>query len=170
MAEAPAGPLPGVGEHGLELRKEALTMSLYVAICLLASLIVIPESTAGHTNLIGLTWGITVGLALAHWFAFRVSARMAGGGTVRATDIELIGAQLLGAASVAVLVSVGVLLLPDSVELEGAEFLLSALISLVGFAVARGAGASLFRAVVYALFVLASAVTIALLKNLLAGH
>ena len=86
------------------------------------------------------------------------------------TDIELIGAQLLGAASVAVLVSVGVLLLPDSVELESAEFLLSALISLVGFAVARGAGASLFRAVVYALFVLASAVPIALLKNLLAGH
>lgn len=72
--------------------------------------------------------------------------------------------------SVAALVSVGVLLLPDSVELEGAEFLLAALISLVGFAVARGAGASLVWAVVYAVFVLASAVTIALLKNLLAGH
>ena len=143
MADAPAGPLTGVGEHRVELRKEALTMALYVAICLLASLIVIPESTAEHSNLIGLTWGITVGLALAHWFAFRVSARMAGGGTVRATDIEIIGAQLLGAASVAVVVSVGVLLLPDSVELEGAEFLLAALISLAGFAVARGAGASL---------------------------
>jgi len=143
MADAPAGPLSGVGEHRLELRKEALTMALYVAICLLASLIVIPESTAEHSNLIGLTWGITVGLALAHWFAFRVSARMAGGGTVRATDIEIIGAQLLGAASVAVVVSVGVLLLPDSVELDGAEFLLAALISLAGFAVARGAGASL---------------------------
>ena len=64
----------------------------------------------------------------------------------------------------------GVLLLPDSVELEGAEFLLAALISLAGFAVARGAGASLFQALVYALFVLASAVTIALLKNVLAGH
>jgi len=75
MADAPAGPLTGVGEHRVELRKEALTMALYVAICLLASLIVIPESTAEHSNLIGLTWGITVGLALAHWFAFRVSAR-----------------------------------------------------------------------------------------------
>ncbi len=170
MADAPAGPWSGVGEHRLELRKEALTMALYVAICLLASLIVIPESTAEHSNLIGLTWGITVGLALALWFAFRVSARMAGGGTVRATDIEIIGAQLLGAAIVAVAVSVEVLLLPDSVELEGAEFLLAALISLAGFAVARGAGASLFRALIYALFVLASAVTIALLKNLLAGH
>ena len=46
MADAPAGPSTGVGEHRLELRKEALTMALYVAICLLASLTVIPESTA----------------------------------------------------------------------------------------------------------------------------
>jgi hypothetical protein len=82
----------------------------------------------------------------------------------------MIGAQLLGVASVALLVSVGVLLLPDSVELEGAEYLLAALISLIGFAVARGAGVSLLRAVAYALFVLACAVTIAILKNLLAGH
>ena len=72
--------------------------------------------------------------------------------------------------SVAVVVSVGVLLLSDSVELEGAVYLLAALISLIGFGVARGAGASLTRAVVYALFVLAGAITIAVLKNLLAGH
>jgi hypothetical protein len=48
--------------------------------------------------------------------------------------------------------------------------LLGALISLIGFAVARGAGASLLRAVVYSLFVLVCAVIIAVLKNLLAGH
>jgi hypothetical protein len=71
---------------------------------------------------------------------------------------------------VALLVSVGVLLLPDSVELEGAEFLLASLISLIGFAVARGAGASLLRAVVYSLAVLVCAVIIAVPKNLLAGH
>ena len=170
MADGPAAPLSGVSEHRLELRKEALTMALYVAICLMASLIVIPESAEAHTTVMGLIWGVTLGLALAHWFAFRVSARMVGAGTVRSSDVELAGAQLLGAAGVAVVVSVGVLLLPDSVELEGAEFLLAALISLIGFAVARGAGASLLRAVVYSLFVLVCAVTIAVLKNLLAGH
>jgi hypothetical protein len=89
---------------------------------------------------------------------------MVGAGTVRSSDIELIFAQLLGAASVAGSVSLGVLLLPDSAELEGAEYLLAALISLIGFAVARGAGAPLLRAVIYALFVLAAAVTIAVLK------
>ncbi|TCM48950.1 hypothetical protein EV648_103218 [Kribbella sp. VKM Ac-2568] len=30
MADGPAGRLSDVGEHGLELRKEALTMALYV--------------------------------------------------------------------------------------------------------------------------------------------
>ena len=170
MADEPAAPLQGADEQRLEFRKEALTMALYVAICLMASFIVIPESAAEHTHVIGLIWGITLGLALAHWFAFRVSARMVGAGTIRSTDIELIGAQLLGAGGVAVLVSVGVLLLPDSREVEGAEYLLAALISLIGFRVARGAGASRLRAVVYALFVLLGAVSIAVLKNLLAGH
>ena len=93
---------------------------------------------------------------------------MVGAGTVRSSDIELALAQMLGAAGVALVASVGVLVLPDSMELEGAEFLLAVLISLIGFAVARGAGASLLRAVVYALFMLAGAVAIAVLKNLLA--
>ncbi len=114
--------------------------------------------------------GVTLGLALAHWFAFRVSARMVGAGTIRSSDVELAGAQLAGAAGVAVIVSLGVLLLPDSTELEGAEFLLAALISLIGFAVARGAGASLLRAMVYSLFILVCAAIVAALKNLLAGH
>lgn len=170
MADGPAGRLSDVGEHGLELRKEALTMALYVAICLMASLIAIPESAVEHTNVLGLVWGVTLGLAIAHWFAFRVSARMVGAGEIRSSDVELAGAQLVGAAGVALVVSVGVLLLPDSAEFEGAEFLLAALISLIGFGVARGAGASLFRAVVYSLAVLVCAVIVAALKNLLAGH
>jgi hypothetical protein len=170
MADGSAAPLSGVSEHRWELRKEALTMALYVAICLMASLIVIPESAVGQTQVVGIIWGVTLGLALAHWFAFRVSARMVGAGTVRSSDVELIFAQLFGAGGVALLVSFGVLLLPDSVELQGAEYPLAALISLIGFGVARGAGATLLRAVVYALFVLAAAVTIAVLKNLLAGH
>ena len=154
----------------MEVRKEALTMALYVAICLMASLIAIPESAEAHTNVFGLIWGITLGLAIVHWFAFRVSARMVGAGKIRSSDVELAGAQLLGAAGVALVVSVGVFLVPDSVEFACAEFLLAALVSLDGFAVARGAGASLLRAVVYALAVLVCAVAIAVLKNELAGH
>jgi hypothetical protein len=60
------------------------------------------------------------------------------------------------AAGVASVVSVGVLLLPESVDVEGAEFLLAALISLIGFAAARGAGASVLGALVYSFAVPAS--------------
>lgn len=170
MAGGLSAHVSDVDEHGWELRKEALTMALYVAICLMAAFIAIPESAIEHTNELGLTWGVTIGLALAHWFAFRVSARMVGAGTVRSSDVGLAGAQLLGAAGVAVVVSVGVLLLPDSAEFEGAEYLLAAMISLIGYAVARNAGAPRMRAVVYALVVLVAAVAIAVVKNLLAGH
>ena len=50
MADGPAASLSDVGEDRLEVRKEALTMALYVAICLMASLIVIPESAEADTT------------------------------------------------------------------------------------------------------------------------
>jgi len=47
---------------------------------------------------------------------------------------------------------------------------LAAFIAVVGFAVARGGGATRARAMVYALSVLVIAVAIALVKNGLASH
>jgi hypothetical protein len=84
--------------------------------------------------------------------------------------VELAGAQLAGAAGVALLASIPVVLFPASVELELVELLLAAFIAVVGFAVARGGGATRARAMVYALSVLVIAVAIALVKNGLAGH
>ena len=144
-------------------------MALYVAICLLAAFAALPETDA-HARVIGIIWGVTVGLALTHWFAFRVSARMVGAGSLRPHDAESAGAQLAGAAGVALLASIPVVLFPASVELELVEFLLAAFIAVVGFAVARGGGATRARAMVYAVLVLVIAVAIALVKNGLAGH
>ena len=86
-------------------------MALYVAICLLAALTALPESAA-HTKITPLIWGVTVGLAVVHWFAFRVSARLVASGRLRPHDVELAGAQLVGAVGVALLASVPVVLLP----------------------------------------------------------
>lgn len=49
MTDETAAPTD-TGEHRLELRKEALTMALYVAICLMASLIAIPAGVETSTN------------------------------------------------------------------------------------------------------------------------
>jgi hypothetical protein len=57
---------------------------------------------------------------------------MVGAGRVRPHDVESAGAQLAGAAGVALLASVPVLLFPTSVELELVELLLAAFIALVG--------------------------------------
>lgn len=156
-------------EQVVELRKEACTMALYVAICLLAAFVAVPE-TGTHPHAIGIIWGVTVGLAVAHWFAFRVSARLVGAGRVRPHDVKSAGAQLAGAVTVALLASLPVIFFPEPVELDLVELLLAAFVAVVGFTVARGGGATRARALVYALSVLVVAVAIAELKNALAGH
>ena len=65
-----------------------------------------------------LIWGTTLGLAIAHWFAFQVSARMVAGGAVRSHDVWVVIAQLLGAVAVGVLASIPILVFPASVELD----------------------------------------------------
>jgi hypothetical protein len=154
--------------HRLELRKEAYTTALYVAICLLAGLIALGDDADGHV--VRVIWGVTIGLALAHWFAFRVSARLVAAGEVRREDAESAAAQLAGAAVVALLASAPALVAPTSAHLEAAEFVLAAFLGLVGFAVARASGASHGRALLYAVSVLIAAVTIAVVKLVLGGH
>jgi hypothetical protein len=169
MTDATAEDASGRHERALELRREASTMALYVAICLLAALTALPESAA-HAKVTPLIWGVTVGLAVAHWFAFRVSARLVASGRLSSRDVSLAGAQLVGAVGVALLASAPVVLLPVAAELEGVALLLAAFIALVGYAVARGGGATRARALLYAVSVLVIAVLIAELKNRLAGH
>ena len=94
-------------------------MALYVAICLLAALSAVSEHAASdQLDAFKIVWGTTVGLAVAHWFAFRVSARLVASGTIRRHDAEAVGAQLAGAAAVALLATIPVLFLPRSVEFD----------------------------------------------------
>jgi hypothetical protein len=157
-------------EHLTELRKEGYTTALYVAICLLAALIALPETGDARAHVIRIIWGVTIGLAVAHWFAFRVSARLVGAGAISARDVGSAATQLAAAAAVALLASIPVFLFAESAELAAVELLLAAFIGLVGFAVARGAGATRTRALFYAVSVLVIALVIAGLKNGLAGH
>ena len=70
MTDAAAGEVPGRHEQRVELRKEAFTMALYVAICLLAALTALPASEAAHAKVIPIIWGVWTtlesGLALVH--------------------------------------------------------------------------------------------------------
>lgn len=151
--------------------KEATVMALYVAVCLLAALTAIAENANdGHVRALGVIWGTTVGLALAHAFAFRLSARLVSKGRLRREDAELVVAQLAGAALVAIVATVPVLVFPPTAELDVARLALALFIGLVAFTIARQAGASRGRSLSYTAIVLVLAVAIAVVKNVLSGH
>ena len=63
------------------LFREAAVMGLYVAIVLLAAVVALPDHGGSgrvleddHPPLLEIIWGSAIGLALAHWFAFRLTA------------------------------------------------------------------------------------------------
>ncbi|WGL52446.1 hypothetical protein P5P86_01145 [Nocardioides sp. BP30] len=156
-------------DETLDLRRETFTMALYVAICLLAAMLAVPEDSE-HAHALGIVWGISIGLVLAHLFAFRLATRLVNLGAFDAEDARLAAAQLAGGIAAAVLASVPVILLPADSEITWAELLLAALIAAAGYAVARRAAAHPLTAIAYGLVMLALAVGVALLKNHLAGH
>src|SRR4051812_20101505 len=105
-----------------EVLREAATMMLYVSVVEMAELVSLPE---GHfpngrvtgpigAALLAILWGTAVGLALAHWFAFRVAAPAFRGETPTLHDNEIGLAQLGGAVLVAALSSIPVLFLSDA--------------------------------------------------------
>jgi hypothetical protein len=152
------------------LRKEGWTMALYVAICLIAALTALETVTAVPGHILGLVWGTTVGLALAHVFAFRIAGRLVHDGELPKADRIVSVVQLASAAAVAVIVSVPVLLAPTVSELNWARYTCAAIIGLVGYLVARGASRGRIRAVLFGLGVLVVAFAVAVLKHALAGH
>jgi hypothetical protein len=169
-------PVPHDGETSLhpadevELRKEAFTMALYVAICLLAALAAVEEETA-QDHVFEIVWGTTIGLAVAHWFAFRVSARLVAAGTVRRHDALSALAQLVGALAVALLATVAALILPTSAaEIDVVVFVLACFIALVGYAVARSSGANWGRSIAYGVTLLFVAGFVVVVKIALTGH
>jgi uncharacterized membrane-anchored protein len=150
-------------EADVELCKEALTMALYVAICLLAALAAVSEETA-EDHVFEIVWGTTVGLAVAHWFAFRVSARFVAQGRVRRHDALAALAQLIGAVAVALVATVPALIVPASVELDVVELVLTCFIGVVGYCVARSSGANRWRSIVHGAFLLVAAGLVVFVK------
>ena len=122
----------------------------------------------GH--ILGLVWGTTVGLAIAHVFAFRIAGRLVHDGDLPRADRTISVVQLAAAAAVAVVVSVPVLLAPTVNEITWARYTCAAIIGVVGYLVARGAERGRIRSVLFGLGVLAAAFAVAALKHALAGH
>jgi hypothetical protein len=146
-------------------------MALYIAVTLLAVLSAVADRTDhGDITLGALVWGTTIGLALAHVFAFRVSARLVARGSVTGADAEVAGAQLAGAAFVAAVASLPIVVLGPTAELDVARVVLALFVAAMGYLVAKAAGATRGRAITYGIVILVVALVIATVKNILGGH
>ena len=157
--------------HELGLRRDALTMALYVALCLLGALSLLDGSLGGdRLQIVATVWGITIGLVLTHVFAFIASSHVVGSGRLHPHDREAAYAHLLGGAAAALLATVAVVLVPDAAELFMVRLVLAAFIAGVGYVMRRTAGASRPRAVLFAIALLLAAVLVAQIKVNLSSH
>jgi hypothetical protein len=107
-------------EERAEIVREAITMMLYVSVVEIAELAALPEThISGRVTgpvggqLLAIVWGTAVGLAIAHWFAFRLAARAYRGEGPTRQDNYIGLAQVGGAMFVAALSSLPVLFLSD---------------------------------------------------------
>jgi hypothetical protein len=164
--------------HRTHLLREAATMVLYVSVIEIAELAAMPEEHFPHGRVTGpvggallaVVWGTAVGLALAHWFAFRIAAPAFRGETPTRLDAQIGLAQLAGAMFVAAVSSLPVLLLNDVRAQETTGDVPAVIIGVIAYFIARAAGRRQIQAVAYGVTALALGVVVALVKVKLAAH
>jgi len=161
-----------------ELWREVATMVLYVSVVEIAELAALPEGHFGSgrvtgpvgAQLLAIVWGTAVGLALAHWFAFRVAAPAFRGDRPTRRDTRIGLAQLGGAAFVAAVSSLPVLLLSDVRAQEVTGDVPAVIIGVVSYFIARATGKSFLPSIFYGITALALGIVVALVKSALAAH
>ena len=165
-------------ENRTELLREATTMILYVSVVEIAELAALPENHgpggrvtgAAGTQLLAIVWGTAVGLALAHWFAFRLAAPAFRGERPTYHDNQIALVQLAGAVLVAALSSVPPLLFSDVHAQETTGDVPALLVGVVGYLVARHTGSSRVASAAYGAAACAVGILVALIKSSLAAH
>ena len=141
-------------------------MALYVSITLLA---ILTAADNHHLNVLAVIWGTTVGLAVAHWFAFSLASRLVGPLEGAVTIERELLAETTGAAFVAGVATVVVVVLPAHLEWQGARFAVAACIAVIAYAEIRALGGTRARALSVASVALVLGELVAAVKQAL-GH
>jgi uncharacterized MAPEG superfamily protein len=151
--------------------REGVLMSLYIGLSLLAVLVVSPSPDAEDTarEVAGTVFLTALGLVLAHQVAFRLATRLVSKGELDDEARAALRAQWGGGLAVSVLAALPVLVLGGDTGLVISELLMLALVAVVGYAVARGAGRGRLRSLLY-VGSLALVVALVLLVKTAVGH
>ncbi|HTL86914.1 MAG TPA: hypothetical protein VL856_17150 [Acidimicrobiia bacterium] len=158
------------------LVQHATTMMLYISIVLLAELAAIPSDHDGGVHgptgwtLIALIWGTTIGLALAHYFAFTIAVHGLSHINLNRDDRAEAFAEIGGAAAVAIIASIPVLLFSPAREQEIVPAVLVLLIGTIAFGVERANGHSRKTAFIYGIAALVIGLLVVSVKEAVAYH
>jgi hypothetical protein len=166
------------GDDQAEIYREAVTMVLYVSVVEIAELAALPEEHFAHGTVTGavggkllaIVWGTAVGLAIAHWFAFRLAAPAFRGEGATRQDTYIGLAQVGGAMFVAAVSSLPVLFFSDVRAQETTGDVPAVLIGVVGYLIARHAAKSRAASIFYGVTALALGILVATVKGILAAH
>ena len=147
------------------LRREADMMGFYIAIALIVALTATgSDHRFSLLELLEIIWGTTVGLALGHWFALTLSARLVHDPHLHHTPFEMLFSQVVMAVGVAVLASGVALVVPGDATRLGARLVAALFIGLLVLVESRSSGSTLRRALAYGLVALGLAFGIATVK------
>lgn len=140
-------------------------MVLYVSVVLLATLAAVPAGQIGSdAELAALVWGAAVGLALAHWFAFHLSAQLYSGSGVGRDDLVSGAAQTGAAPAVAFFATVPLLVYDDDRAVGVSVIAPAIVIAVVGHVSSRRAGPGRTVALLRGLATVAAGVIVAAVK------
>jgi hypothetical protein len=147
------------------LLREVTTMVLYVSVVLLATLAAVPIDELGSdAEVAALLWGAAIGLALAHWFAFHVSAQLYSGGGVSRAEVVSGAAQTGAALAVAFVATLPLLVAKDDVAVAVSVIDLTIVITFIGYTSSRRAGVGHTRALVRAVITVVAGLVVAGIK------
>ena len=144
-------------------------MALYACVVLTAEFAGIEEHL-DVKGLVGVIWGTTVGLTLAHIFAFDVAARLFSDGTLGRDTYLAIALQVIAGAATAAVLTLPFLVMSAEAAIKVAGYMIAGFVGLTGYGVARTAGRSFFGAVSFGVGTLGAAAIVVSIKVVLAGH
>jgi hypothetical protein len=148
--------------------QEGVTMALHVCL-VLAAFVAVGDRADSESIVLATIWATTIGLALAHVFAFDLAGRLFSGGR-RRSEASIAGpVQLVAAIAVAAAVSLSFVFLPLDRALDVAAFAAAALVGVTAYAVARAGGVRHHRAIGHGAIALLIAAIIVGVKALLAA-
>lgn len=157
--------------HSRLLAREFMATALYLAIVLLAALVALPRDyLPSDRDVVIVLLGTSLGLVLAHWFAFRLAAHLtAEGGVHPATAAQEAMAQIAGGVLVAVLAALPFLITDGDAAVRLSLIVLAVLPAATGAVIARLRGKSWLFCAATGGFVLILAIAVVVIKNL-TGH